>query len=127
MAFLKKHRNDLVLILALLLVSGALFMWSVLSREEPDRGWIVAEIDGQEVKRLPLWENDSIILGDSEHSNTLMVINGGAYVIDASCPDKLCENQGEIRYEGQSIVCLPNKLIVYIEGGESSGIDAAAK
>lgn len=127
MSSLKKHKNDLILIFALLFVSCSVLLWTMLSREAPENGWVVAEIAGTEVKRFPLWENGSYILGDGSHSNTLIIANGGAYVSDASCPDKVCENQGEIRYDGQTIVCLPNKLIVYIEGGESFETDAVAK
>ena len=44
---------------------------------------------------------------------------------EANCPDLLCVRQGKIRYTGQSIICLPNRLTVTVEGGESDGVDAA--
>jgi hypothetical protein len=31
--------------------------------------------------------------------------------------------QGRVRYTGQAITCLPNRLTVTIEGGEDSGVD----
>ena len=48
-------------------------------------------------------------------------------MIEASCPDQVCVRQRAVQYAGESIVCLPNKLIVAIEGGEPNGVDAAAK
>ena len=46
---------------------------------------------------------------------------------EAGRPDKLCVKQGEISKAGESIICLPNRIIVSVEGGEESGIDATAK
>ena len=42
----------------------------------------------------------------------------------ADCPDQVCVRQGAVRYNGESIVCLPHKLVVSVEGGQGSGIDA---
>ena len=44
--------------------------------------------------------------------------NDNIWVEDASCPDKVCVKTGVISKTGQSIVCLPNKTVVYIEGSE---------
>lgn len=48
------------------------------------------------------------------------------WVEDASCPDKVCVKTGKITKPGQSIVCLPNKTVVYIEGTEKTDIDDGA-
>lgn len=48
------------------------------------------------------------------------------WVEDASCPDKVCVKTGTITKSGQSIVCLPNKTVVYIEGTEKTEIDDGA-
>ena len=37
----------------------------------------------------------------------------------ADCPDELCVRQGWIEYDGQSIICLPNKITVMVSGGDS--------
>jgi hypothetical protein len=42
----------------------------------------------------------------------------------ANCPDQTCVKQGVIKDGTVPIVCLPHKVIVRIEGGES-GLDAA--
>ena len=50
--------------------------------------------------------------------------NGTIWVEDASCPDKVCVKTGIISKSGQSIVCLPNKTVVYIEGThEDTNVD----
>ena len=76
---------------------------------------------------LPLSEDTRIVLGEGEHTNTLVIENGAARVVEASCPDQICVNQGAVRYEGESIVCLPHKLVVTVEGGRPNDVDATAK
>lgn len=40
-----------------------------------------------------------------------------------SCPERICIRTGWIRRPGEAIICVPNKLVVRIEGRED-GIDA---
>ena len=35
----------------------------------------------------------------------------------ADCEDQLCVHQKEITLENESIICLPNKVIVEVSGG----------
>ena len=43
---------------------------------------------------------------------------------EADCPDLLCVHQKAISKEGESIICLPNKVVVTIRGGEETELDA---
>ena len=48
------------------------------------------------------------------------VKNGKIRLINASCPDKICEKTGYIGSSGQSLICVPNKITVSVVGsGES--------
>ncbi|MCD8158123.1 MAG: NusG domain II-containing protein [Clostridiales bacterium] len=58
--------------------------------------------------------------------NIIRVEQGRICVVSASCPDKVCVNQGWISNGVTPIVCLPNKLIIEIEGAEAEA-DAAAR
>lgn len=51
--------------------------------------------------------------------NTVEVQAGRVRVSRADCPDQVCVNQGWISDGTVPIVCLPNQLIVQIEGGGS--------
>ena len=46
-----------------------------------------------------------------------------ARIEEADCPDKLCVRHPRIHFTGEVITCLPNKLTVTIEGGESNDVD----
>ena len=123
MDWLKTHRNDVILIATLLLAAGALALFLLFTRQ--DGGIARVQIDGQTVMELPLNQDTQVVLGEGEHTNTLVIQNGTAQVVEASCPDQVCVRQGAVHYSGESIVCLPHKLIVTIEGGGSNGVDGS--
>lgn len=122
MDWLKAHKNDIVLISVLLAAAGGLALFLLLTRQAGGRARV--QVDGETVMELPLSEDTRIVLGEGGHTNTLVIQNGTAQVVEAACPDQVCVRQGAVQYAGESIVCLPHKLIVSIEGGQESGIDA---
>ena len=120
----KRWKNDILLILTLLLLACA--VWGTLRFAEKQGAEAVVSIDGEIVARLPLREDAAMTFSpDSADSNTVVVEKGRACVLEANCPDRICIRQGWIQYEGDSIVCLPHKLVVTVRGGEI-GMDAAA-
>lgn len=125
MNWLNTHKNDVFLIAALLLLGGALALLLRLTRR--DGGTVRVQADGETVMELPLSEDARIVLGEGEHTNTLVIKDGAAQVMEASCPDQICVNHGAIRYAGESIVCLPHKLVVTVEGGAANDVDASTR
>ena len=89
-------------------------------------GTVSVRIDGQAVMELPLSEDTELVLGEGEHTNTLVIRDGTAQVIEASCPDGLCVGQGAVQYAGESIVCLPHRLVITVRGGPPPDIDGLA-
>ena len=81
----------------------------------------VVRVDGVENERHPLSVNGTFPLNGG--SNILIIQDGQAWVSEANCPDLICVRQGKIHYTGQVITCLPNRLTVTVEGGESGGVD----
>ena len=120
----KTLKNDIVLILALLL---ALLAWGALRLTKKPGGEAVVTVDGVLVATLPLSIEARLPVGaERGFLNVVEVADGRVRVVDADCPDRLCVRQGWIRYDGESIVCLPHKLIVSIRGG-GQDLDAVAR
>ena len=119
----KKLKNDIILVLALLLLAAA--AWGAVKLTQKSGSFAVVEINGVETARYPLSE-DSVTVIETEggHVNRLVIENGYAYIDEADCPDKLCVKQGRIRMTGESVICLPHRLVIRIEGGE--GVDAVS-
>ena len=75
-------------------------------------------IDGKLSQELPLDTDNKIEIESKWGKNTVVIEHGEVYITHADCPDKLCEKH-KIRKSGRSIVCLPNRLSVIIEGNKS--------
>lgn len=54
------------------------------------------------------------------HLNILKVENGEIFMVEADCPNHQCIDQGAISHSKQTIVCLPNKVLVEIKTEKST-------
>lgn len=124
MDFFKKHKNDILLVLALLILGGGLWLYTTVTRETGAE--VVVSVDGTELCRLPLSEDAEFLIGGGEQQNLLVISGGEAHIAEASCPDHVCVKSGGVSFSGQTIVCLPNKVVVSIAGGADSGIDGVS-
>ncbi|MGI6269797.1 MAG: NusG domain II-containing protein [Candidatus Howiella sp.] len=101
----------------LLLLGGILLFCAVgllLYRRTGTPGRTVrVEADGRLYGRWSLSEDAEIDIG----GHNLLRIEGGEVVMQsADCPDGLCVAQPPISAAGQSIVCLPNRVVATVEG-----------
>jgi hypothetical protein len=55
------------------------------------------------------------------HYNVVVISSGEVSVTEASCKNQVCVKHGAISRSGESIVCLPNRLVVRIESGSEEG------
>ncbi len=81
---------------------------------------VQVSVDGVVRSSYPIdKEITTIIEGYNGGRNTLVIEDGYAYLKDTSCPDHLCEKMGKINTAGQSVICLPNRVVVEIIGDDS--------
>ena len=118
----KKYIRDLILVGALL-IAALLALLVIRNRQEKETGTdamvTVRTSDGDEV--YPLSKDGVFSLNGG--TNTLVIENGEAWVSEANCPDKVCMGMGKISKNGEFIACLPNQVIIVVEGGEESPVD----
>ena len=112
-----KYRLDIIVIAAILLASVGLLLAMTLTKEEGNS--VVVEIDGATVATYSLDKNGEYSLNGG--TNVLVIEDGKAYLNYSNCPDHTCEKTGKIRYVGQSIICLPNKIAITIKGDAAEG------
>lgn len=106
-------KNDFILI-AIILVTFILL----------SAGFRLTQRDGRTVRitcndnilgDYPLDENNEINVPYSNKGyNIVSINNGSAGVTDADCPDHICVRHPSISSTGETIVCLPHKLVVKI-------------
>ena len=118
------YTRDLILVAVLLVAALVLFfvMRSLQARDTGTGAQAVVTVDGREIGRYPLKKNGTFPLNGG--TNILVVENGEAWVSEANCPDKVCMGMGKISRNGEFIACLPNRLLVVVEGAaEDSPVD----
>ncbi len=75
----------------------------------------IEEGDTHTVYTLPLDENAEQRFETEYGYNVVVIEDGYAYVKEADCRDKICVHHPKISKSGESIICLPHKLVVSIE------------
>ena len=118
-------RGDLRLI-AVLLLAG-LILAAVILCGRSDGRYAVLRVDGRDIVRIPLTEDRQYpVETDGTVTNVLRIEDGAVRMVEADCPDHLCIHRGAIRHVGDSIVCLPNRVVVTISGEDALDLDAVA-
>lgn len=91
--------------------------------------YVQIEVDGELVEVLPLDEDATReIKTDNDGINILVIKDGKAAVTDANCPDGICAKHIPVNKSGESIICLPHKVVISVVSDKSddSEIDAVA-
>ena len=84
---------------------------------------VIVEYDGGAFE-MEIGENASRRVDSNGHSLTVSIENGKVFVSSADCPDKLCLHSGSIERSGETLVCLPAKVMIRIKG--AGGVDGVA-
>lgn len=121
----KKVRNDIILVATIVVIVAAALL--ILNAFKTKGSFAVVKIDGVETARYSLTENTEVLItagAEDEFTNLLVIENGKAYIKEANCADKICVNTGAAHYSGETIVCLPHKVVIEIISSKAdSGID----
>jgi len=120
-------KSDFIVIAAVLAV--AIIILAVLYGTKSDAGsFVQIEVDGKVVDTLPLdTDTQREIETENGGTNRLVIKDGYASVTQASCPDGICVNHKRINRPGESIICLPNKVVISVLSDKETGeVDAVA-
>ncbi len=123
---LKLLKNDLILLIIILLISSSLLLMFKLKKEEAGARAVIS-IDGKVYKEISLESDTELIVSTTLGTNVVTVKENEVYVSSADCPDKICVNHAHIHSKGETIVCLPHKMVITIEGKEDSEIDSVSE
>jgi hypothetical protein len=112
-----------MLFLLLLLCSIAgIFVANDAVSQSPD---VVVEIDGKPAYTFSLSRNRTLEVQGPHGSTLIEIRDKRVRIADAHCPNRLCMKQGWV--SGGVIVCLPNRLVVFVgKGQDAKGVDAVA-
>lgn len=120
-------KMDYVFAIVIVLISFAIWVgtFAFMKSGSYVRVWHEDELIGQ----FDLNKNGEykISVSDDEY-NILSIQNGSAVIKEANCPDRICAGQRAISKNGETIICLPHKLVFRVVGNETdeAQIDAIA-
>ena len=122
-------RNDILLGIAFLSVAALLLACLFLLKPTGDT--VQVTVNGSLYGEYPLSQNMTldIVTGETkEQHNQLVIEDGKAFVETATCRDGICVSHSPVFRDGESIVCLPHKVVITVVAKESSsdGVDGVA-
>ena len=117
-----KKKSFLWGLLLALIVAAGLLLYGKLGRGE---GMVaVVSVNGEVLERIDLSkvrEAYDLDVATEFGRNIVHVEPGAISVTHADCPDQICVMQGRLSSSGIPIICMPNRLVISIEGGELDG------
>lgn len=115
-------KADIYLGLGVILIGCILFLWISFSGQKGNQ--VEVSVNGQSFGIYPLDQNRVVDIQQENHGNKLEIKNGKAQMIFADCPDQYCVKHKNIGATNETIVCLPNKVMVTVISGEEGQLDA---
>ena len=107
-------KADIILFICLFLIGGALSY--LASSGSPTGDLVVVKINGEIYGKYSLSKDRTITVNRNGHMNKITIKGGKVQVSKSSCKNQICVKQGSISTTHQSIVCIPNRVVVSIEG-----------
>jgi hypothetical protein len=102
--------TDLILIVGLLATSVFFITTSKVSN-----GTVIIQYENKVIGRYPIDINKKVTFEGALGEMAIEIKNGKVRMIESKCPLQLCIKQGWISSPSVPIVCVPNKVIVYIK------------
>ncbi|MGL5378692.1 NusG domain II-containing protein [Clostridium sp.] len=117
---------DIIIIVVLMIISflPEVILVMILGKGY-DNTYAEVTIAGELYKNIPLSEHkgEEIIEVKSKTGvNIIKVSDDKISIVEADCPDKVCMKPGFIHKPGESLVCLPNRLMIQIKGNTEEDI-----
>lgn len=114
------RKNDIILLVGI--IGIAVICLAIQLMSPVGSGNLIVQIDGEKVASYPLNEDAEFELNDG--TNRVEITEGTVKMIQADCPDQICVHHKAISKNNETIVCLPNKIVLVIESTEEAEVDA---
>ena len=116
---LKPTLWDALVVLAVLALVGLLAARPLFAAKTAGELTVSVSVDGETVERCALSSYEGGVYESRGYTLTVEETDGAVYVASSDCPNQDCVHSGAISRAGQSIVCLPARVAVTLEGAAS--------
>ena len=107
-------KADIILFICLILIGGALSYLAFSGSSTGDL--VVVKVNGEVYGKYSLTKDRTITVNRDGHMNKITIKGGKVQVSKSNCKNQVCVKQGLISTTHQNIVCIPNRVVVSIEG-----------
>ena len=112
----KRLARSFLVILILLCALGLWLVNRYVDGSETNRENlnVVVEVKGQQVYSVPLSEDNELLASSELGENIIQIEEESVFVRESDCPNQICVHTVPITAPGQSIICLPHRMVVSI-------------
>ncbi len=104
--------GDLVIVIVVLILGFIPVLTA--KNNKPDQYSII--INGVEIMQIPADVDTTVTISAPLGKVIISVQDYRAKIVESNCPTKICIRTGYIDKVGESIVCVPNSLIIIAQG-----------
>lgn len=122
-----KSMRKMDYIFAIVVLLSSIIIWYISFRTSIEGNYAEVMLDQECIARYDLTQDGEYVIQTSaEDYNRIRIQDGHVSVVEADCPDGLCIKQHAISRNGESIICLPHKLVIKVvsEDTDSNTLDA---
>lgn len=119
-------KMDIIIIIALLVISFIPeIVLGVKHKKNFDIKYAEITVGGKLYKKIPLTGHrgeEEYLIKTKYGTNLALIKDDQIAIIEADCADEVCMQPGFIGKTGQSLVCLPHKVMIEITGENNDDI-----
>lgn len=119
---LKFCKGDVVVIFFVVMLAVLIGFLFVVKTGTKQGKTVVVYQEGQKMQEFSLDEDREILI-ENDYVNKLLIKNGRAAIVESDCPGKDCVHSGWIVESGRSLICLPNRVEIRIQGETEPEVD----
>lgn len=122
---MKVLKKDIILIIMFIIIAVVLFIINFNGREKGTS--VEVTVSGEVYGRYPLDKDGKYIITNGKKHNILVIDNGTARISEATCNNQVCVKHKAISQDNETIICVPNKIVIKIISESANELDGVAK
>ena len=127
MTFSELKKKDMILIAAVLAIS--LISFAAIKMTQKDGKEVIVTVEGKEVYKTSIKKDQIYQIPEKNGTNVMQIKDGKVTMKKADCKDQICADHKAIEKSGETIVCLPHKVVIEIqsEDGKEQELDGVTQ
>ena len=103
-------KKDMILIAAVLAIS--LISLAAIKMTQKDGKEVIVTVEGKKVYKTSIKKDQIYQIPEKNGTNVMQIKDGKVTMKKADCKDQICADHKAIEKSGETIVCLPHKVVI---------------